>query len=62
MESTIKEIEEVCKKNIPYGFDINQDRTNYIRKVKTVSDSIKYGEADLPDELILSGPVSGREG
>ncbi|KZX10524.1 methyl-coenzyme M reductase operon protein D [Methanobrevibacter oralis] len=52
MESTIKEIEEVCKKNIPYGFDINQDRTNYIRKVKTVSDSIKYGEADLPDELI----------
>jgi methyl-coenzyme M reductase subunit D len=52
MESTINEIEEVCKKNIPYGFDINQDRTNYIRKEKTVSDRIKYGDMDLPDELI----------
>ena len=52
MESTINEIEEVCKKNIPYGFDINQDRTNYIRKEKTVSDRIKYGDADLPDELV----------
>ena len=52
MESTIDEIEEVCKKNIPYGFDINQDRTNYIRKEKTVSDRIKYGDMDLPDELI----------
>ena len=52
MESTIKEIEDVCKKNIPYGFDINQNRTNYIRKEKTVSDRIKYGDMDLPDELI----------
>ena len=51
MESTIKEIEEVCKKNIPYGFDINQDRTNYIRKEQTVSDRIKYG-MELPDDLI----------
>ena len=52
MESTIKEIEEVCKKNIPYGFDINQSRTNYIRKEPTVSDRIKYGDIDLPDELV----------
>ena len=52
MESTIKEIEEVCKKNIPYGFDINQSRTNYIRKEPTVSDRIKYGNIDLPDELV----------
>lgn len=52
MESTIKEIEEICKKHIPYGFDINQDRINYIRKERTVSDRIKYGDADLPDELI----------
>jgi methyl-coenzyme M reductase subunit D len=51
MESTIKEIEEVCKKDIPYGFDINRDRTNYIRKEQTVSDRIKYG-TELPDELI----------
>ena len=52
MESTIKEIEEVCKKDIPYGFDINQSRTNYIRKEPTVSDRIKYGDIDLPDELV----------
>jgi methyl-coenzyme M reductase subunit D len=52
LESTIKEIEEVCKKDIPFGFDINQDRSNYIRKEKTVSDRIKYGDVDLPDELI----------
>ena len=52
MESTINEIEEVCKKNIPYGFDINQNRTNYIRKEQTVSDRIKYGDVDLPDNLV----------
>lgn len=52
LESTIDEIEEICKKHIPYGFDINQDRINYIRKEKTVSDRIKYGNAELPDELV----------
>ncbi|MBE6499431.1 MAG: methyl-coenzyme M reductase operon protein D [Methanobrevibacter thaueri] len=52
MESTIKEIEEICKKHIPYGFDINQDRTNYIRKEQTVSDRIKYGNMDMPNELV----------
>ena len=51
LESTIDEIEEICKKHIPYGFDINQDKSNYIRKETTVTDRIKYGEA-LPDELI----------
>ena len=38
MESTVKKIEEICKKHIPFGFDINQDKTNYIRKERTVSD------------------------
>ena len=52
MESTINEIEEVCKRHIPYGFDINQDRAQYIRKEKTVSDGIKYGKMELPDELV----------
>ena len=52
MESTIKEIEEICKQDIPYGFEINQNRTNYIRKEQTVSDRIKYGDMDLPDDLI----------
>ena len=52
LESTIDEIEEICNKHIPYGFDINQDRSNYIRKQKTVTDRIKYGDSDLPDELV----------
>ena len=52
MESTIDEIEKVCNEHIPYGFDINQSKTNYIRKEQTVSDRIKYGDMDLPDELI----------
>ncbi len=52
MESTIKEIEEVCEKHLPFGFEINQDRTNYIRKHKTVTDRIKYGSADIPEDLV----------
>lgn len=52
MESTIAEIEKICEKHIPYGFDINQTRANYIRKQKTVTDRIKYGDADIPDELV----------
>ena len=51
MESTIDEIEEICKKHISFGFDINQDRSVYIRKEQTVSDGIKYG-TQLPDELV----------
>ena len=52
MESTIKEIEQICEKHIPYGFDINQDRSNYIRKQQTVTDRIKYGDKEIPDELV----------
>ena len=52
MESTIDQIKEICEKHISHGFDINQTKTKYIRDQKTVSDRIKYGEADLPDELI----------
>ena len=52
MESTIKEVEEICKRHIPYGFDINQNRSNYIRKETTVSDRIKYGDVDMPEKLV----------
>lgn len=52
MESTIDLIREICEKHIPHGFDINQSRAQYIRKERTVSDRIKYGEEDLPDELV----------
>ena len=49
-ESTIDEIRGVCDKHIPFGFDINIGK--YIRTQKTVTDNIKYGDADIPDELI----------
>lgn len=49
-ESTIDEIREVCDEYLPFGFDINIGK--YIRTQKTVSDNIKYGDADIPDELI----------
>jgi len=52
MESTIGEVEKICEKHIPYGFAINQTRANYIRKQKTVTDRIKYGDNELPDELV----------
>ncbi|MCL2114994.1 MAG: methyl-coenzyme M reductase operon protein D [Methanobrevibacter sp.] len=49
-ESTIDEIKGICTKYIPFGFDINIGK--YIRTQKTVSDNIKYGDADVPDELV----------
>lgn len=51
MESTIDEIDKICKEVLPFGYDINQNRMNYIRKTKTVSDRIKYG-TDLPEDLV----------
>ena len=51
LESTIDDVKQICEKHIPFGFDINQDRSNYIRKQKTVTDRIKYGDTDIPDEL-----------
>jgi methyl-coenzyme M reductase subunit D len=49
-ESTIDEIRGICDEYIPFGFDINIGK--YIRTQKTVSDNIKYGDADIPDELV----------
>jgi methyl-coenzyme M reductase subunit D len=49
-ESIIDEIRGICDKYLPFGFDINIGK--YIRTQKTVSDNIKYGDADIPDELV----------
>ncbi|KZX11641.1 methyl-coenzyme M reductase operon protein D [Methanobrevibacter filiformis] len=49
-ESTIDQIREICNEILTFGFDINIG--TYIRTQKTVTDSIKYGNAELPDELI----------
>ncbi|WP_461460905.1 methyl-coenzyme M reductase operon protein D [Methanobrevibacter sp.] len=53
-ESAIKDIEKICNEVLPFGYDINTSRSEYIRKHKTVSDAIKFGadENNLPDELI----------
>jgi len=49
-ESTVDEIRGICNEYLPFGFDINMGK--YIRTQKTVSDNIKYGDADIPDDLI----------
>jgi len=49
-ESTIDEIKGICNKHLPFGFDINIGK--YIRTQKTVSDNIKYGDVDIPDDLV----------
>jgi methyl-coenzyme M reductase subunit D len=49
-ESTIDEIRGLCDEYLPFGFDINIGK--YIRTQKTVSDNIKYGDTDVPEELI----------
>jgi len=43
-------IYEICKELLPFGFDI--DIGKFIRTQKTVTDSIKYGNKSIPDELI----------
>jgi len=51
-ESVIDELRNICKNHLPFGFNINNG--TYIRKQKTVSDTLKYGETlgELPDELV----------
>jgi len=49
-ESVIDQIREICNEILTFGFDINVG--TYIRTQKTVTDGIKYGNADIPDELV----------
>ncbi|MGL6297805.1 MAG: methyl-coenzyme M reductase operon protein D [Methanobacteriaceae archaeon] len=49
-ESVIDEVRTICESFLTFGFDINMGK--YIRSEKTVTDNIKYGEQDIPDELI----------
>jgi methyl-coenzyme M reductase subunit D len=43
-------IEEICKDLLPFGYDV--DIGKYIRTQKTVTDNIKYGGADVPEDLL----------
>ena len=51
-ESVADEVKSVCENHLSFGFNIHKG--TYIRKQKTVSDSLKYGETlkELPDELV----------
>lgn len=51
-EEIIEDIRTICSKYFHFGFDINQG--TFIRKQKTVSDKLKYGETldQLPEEMV----------
>jgi methyl-coenzyme M reductase subunit D len=51
-EEIIDEVRVKCEDNLPFGFNVHVG--TFIRKHKTVSDQLKYGEAlsDLPDEMV----------
>lgn len=51
-EAVIEKVKEVSEPHLPFGFDIYAG--TFIRKEKTVSDKLKYGEKleDIPDEMV----------
>lgn len=52
-DSAIEDIDVICSKYIANGFDINTSKSQYIRKQRTVTDGLKYGEnTEIPEELI----------
>ena len=51
-EDTIELVRQKCEENLSFGFNVHVG--TFIRKQKTVSDKIKYGDAlkNLPDEMV----------
>jgi methyl-coenzyme M reductase subunit D len=51
-ESIIEDIRSICEDHLPFGFNIHLG--TFIRKQKTVTDNIKYGEAlkQIPEEMV----------
>jgi methyl-coenzyme M reductase subunit D len=51
-EDTIELVRQSCEENLSFGFNVHVGA--FIRKQKTVSDKIKYGDAldDIPDEMV----------
>ena len=51
-EEVIDDIKEVCEEHLPFGYNIHIG--HFIRKQKTVSDQLKYGEEldKIPDEMV----------
>ncbi len=51
-EETIDNIRDICNVHLPFGFNIHIG--TFIRKQKTVSDGLKYGEHldNIPSEMV----------
>ncbi len=51
-EDIIEQVKAICEDNLPFGYNIHVG--TFIRKQKTVSDGLKYGEATdkIPEELV----------
>jgi len=51
-EEVIEDIRVKCEDNLPFGYNIHVGR--FIRKEKTVTDTLKYGEKldDISDEMV----------
>lgn len=51
-DSFHNEVREICARNLPFGFNMTEG--TFIRKNKTVSDRLKYGEHldHIPDEIV----------
>ncbi|MDD1774662.1 MAG: methyl-coenzyme M reductase operon protein D [Methanobacterium sp.] len=51
-EEIIDEIRSVCETNLPFGFNVHVG--TFIRKQKTVTDGIKYGDSlkDISNEIV----------
>lgn len=51
-EEIIEEVKTICDDILPFGYNIHVG--TFIRKQKTVTDDIKYGEEvnDIPDEMV----------
>lgn len=50
-ENIIEQVRAICEDNLPFGYNIHVG--TFIRKQKTVSDGLKYGEATdkIPEEM-----------
>ena len=51
-EEIIEEVKTICDDILPFGYNVHVG--TFIRKQKTVTDDIKYGEEvnDIPDEMV----------
>jgi len=50
-EECIDQVKDICEDHLPFGYNIHVG--TFIRKQKTVTDDIKYGEEvdEIPDEM-----------